>query len=114
MTTSVPQRNVDKFLNPFDLFKGFFYLCNMEDNERIQELEGEIFDLKSELRECVDKERIYKEILTEIGESISLIIERDKENERFLFDDKIDFKLFVINVKEDLKNYRRIYKNIDF
>jgi hypothetical protein len=86
----------------------------MEHDDDIQRLEGEILELKDELRKVIDRELIYKEILTEIGESISLIIERDKENERFLFDDKIDFKLFVINVKEDLKNYRRIYKNIDF
>ena len=86
----------------------------MENNDEIERLEGEILELKDKLRRVTDRELIYKEILTEIGESISLIIERDKENERFLFDDKIDFKLFVINVKEDLKNYRRIYKNIDF
>jgi hypothetical protein len=86
----------------------------MENNDEIERLEGEILELKDKLRRVTDRELIYKEILTEISESISLIIERDKENERFLFDDKIDFKLFVINVKEDLKNYRRIYKNIDF
>jgi hypothetical protein len=86
----------------------------MENNDEIERLEGEILELKDKLRRVTDRELIYKEILTEIGESISLIIERDKENERFRFEDKIDFKLFVINVKEDLKNYRRIYKNIDF
>jgi hypothetical protein len=86
----------------------------MENNDEIERLEGEILELKDKLRRVTDRELIYKEILTEISESISLIIERDKENERFRFEDKINFKLFVINVKEDLKNYRRIYKNIDF
>ena len=114
MTTSVPQRNVDKFLNPFDLFKGFFYLCNMEDNERIQELEGEIFDLKSELRECVDKERIYQEILSEINDSIDNLFQREEENERFRFDDKVDFRQYVMNLKNDLNEYRRVYGNIVF
>jgi hypothetical protein len=86
----------------------------MENNDEIERLEGEILELKDKLRRVTDRELIYKEILTEISESISLIIERDEENERFRFEDKINFKLFVINVKEDLKNYRRIYKNIDF
>lgn len=86
----------------------------MECNDEIQRLEGEILDLKDKLRKSTDRELIYKEILTEINESIVSIIERDKENDRFLFDEKIDFKLFVIKVKEDLENYRRIYKRIDY
>ena len=86
----------------------------MEHNDEIQRLEGEILELKDKLKRTTDRELIYKEILTEIGESISQIIERDEENERFLFDEKIDFKLFVIRVKEDLENYRRIYKKVDY
>jgi len=86
----------------------------MEHNDEIQRLEGEILELKDKLKKTTDRELIYKEILTEIGESISSIIERDEENERFLFDEKIDFKLFVIRVKEDLDKYRKIYKKIDY
>jgi uncharacterized FlaG/YvyC family protein len=86
----------------------------MEDNERIQELEGEIFDLRSELNESIDKERIYKEILSEINDSIDNLFQREKENERFRFDDKIDFRQYVINVKKDLDEYRRLYRNINF
>jgi len=86
----------------------------MEDKERIQELEGEIFDLRSELQECIDRERIYREILSEIDDSIINLLQRDKENERFRFDEKIDFKEYVINVKKDLDEYRRIYGNISF
>jgi uncharacterized FlaG/YvyC family protein len=86
----------------------------MEDKERIQELEGEIFDLKSELKEGIDRERIYREILSEIDDSIINLLQRDKENERFRFDEKIDFKEYVINVKKDLDEYRRIYGNISF
>jgi len=70
----------------------------MEDNGKIQELEGEIFDLRSELNESIDRERI----------------QREEENERFRFDDKIDFRQYVLNVKEDLDEYRRLYRNIDF
>jgi hypothetical protein len=86
----------------------------MEDKERIQELEGIIFDLKSELSECVDKERIYREILSEINDSIINLLQREQENERFRFDEKIDFRQYVINVKKDLDEYRRLYRNISF
>jgi uncharacterized FlaG/YvyC family protein len=85
----------------------------MEYNDEIQKLEGEILELKDELRKTIDRELIYKEILTEIGESIDNQLKRDDENERFKFDEKINFKLFVQYMKEDLKNYRRIYKRID-
>ena len=86
----------------------------MEDNERIQGLEGEIFDLRSELQESINKERIYKEILSEINDSIDNLFQREEENERFRFDDKIDFRQYVINVKKDLDEYRRLYRNINF
>jgi uncharacterized coiled-coil DUF342 family protein len=86
----------------------------LEDNERIQELEGEIFDLRSELNECIDRERIYREILSEINDSIDKLFQREEENERFRFDEKIDFRQYVINVKKDLDEYRRLYRNISF
>lgn len=86
----------------------------MEDNERIQELEGEIFDLRSELNESIDRERIYREILSEINDSIINLLQREQENERFRFDEKIDFRQYVLNVKEDLDEYRRLYRNINF
>jgi hypothetical protein len=86
----------------------------MEDKERIQELEGTIFDLRSELNECIDKERIYREILSEINDSIINLLQREQENERFRFDEKIDFRQYVLNVKKDLNEYRRLYRNINF
>ena len=86
----------------------------MECNDEIQRLEGEILELRDELRKVTDRELIYKEILTEVIDSIDNQLTRDKENERFKFDDKINFKLFVEYMKEDLENYRRIYKNINF
>jgi hypothetical protein len=86
----------------------------MEDNERIQELEGDIFDLKSELRECIDRERIYQEILSEINNSIDDLFQREQENERFRFDEKIDFRQYVVNLKKDLNEYKKIYGNISF
>ena len=86
----------------------------MEDKERIQELEGTIFDLRSELNECIDKERIYRDILSEINDSIDNLFQREQENERFRFDEKIDFRQYVLNVKKDLNEYRRLYRNINF
>jgi len=86
----------------------------MEDKERIQELEGTIFNLESELRESIDRERIYRDILSEINDSIDNLFQREQENERFRFDEKIDFRQYVINVKKDLNEYRRLYRNINF
>ena len=73
----------------------------MEYDDEIQKLEGEILELKDELRKVTDRELIYKEILTEVSESISSMLNRDDENERFRFDEKINFKLFVENIKDD-------------
>jgi len=86
----------------------------MEFNDEIQRLEGEILELRDELRKVTDRELIYKEILKEIVDSIDNQLTRDKENERFKFDEKINFKLFVQYMKEDLENYRRIYKRVDY
>ena len=86
----------------------------MENNDEIQRLEGEIFELRDKLRRTVDRELVYKGILTEINDSISSMLKRDDENERFRFDEKIDFKIFVKNIKDDLDKYRRIYKKIDY
>ena len=87
----------------------------MENNDNeIQRLEGEILELKDKLKKVTDRELIYKEILKEISESIDNQLQRDEENERFWFDEKIDFKSYVIRVKKDLENYRRIYKKVDY
>ena len=86
----------------------------MEHDDEFQCLEGEILELKDKLKRVTDRELIYKEILTEVSESISSMLNRDDENERFRFDEKINFKLFVENIKDDLDKYRRIYKKIDY
>jgi hypothetical protein len=86
----------------------------MEHDDEIQKLEGEILELKDKLKRVTDRELIYKEILREVSESISSMLNRDDENERFRFDEKINFKLFVENIKDDLDKYKRIYKKIDY
>ena len=40
--------------------------------DKIDKLEGEIFELNSELKEHRDKERIYQEILSDINYSINI------------------------------------------
>ena len=86
----------------------------MENNDEIERLEGEILELKDKLKRVTDRELIYKDILKEISDSIDNQLKRDEENDRFRFEDKINFKLFVQYMKEDLENYRRIYKKIDY
>jgi hypothetical protein len=86
----------------------------MEHIDRIQELEGDIYDLKSKLKECCDRELLYKGMLSEINESIMELFKREQENERFRFDEKIDYRQYVINLKKDLDEYKRIYRNIHF
>ena len=86
----------------------------MENNDEIERLEGEILELKDKLRRVTDRELIYKDILKEISDSIDNQLKRDEENDRFRFEDTINFKLFVQYMKEDLENYRRIYKKIDY
>ena len=86
----------------------------MEHIDKIQELEGDIYDLKSELKQCRDRELLYKGMLSEINESIMELFKREQENERFRFDEKIDYREYVINLKKDLDEYKRIYKNIYF
>ena len=86
----------------------------MENNDEIERLEGEILELKDKLKRVTYRELIYKDILKEISDSIDNQLKRDEENERFRFEDKINFKLFAQYMKEDLENYRRIYKKIDY
>ena len=76
----------------------------------VQRLEGEVYDLKSTLQEHVDKERIYQEILSDINTSIMDILKREEENKRFNFDEVIDHRRFMVNMKEYLDNIKREYR----
>jgi len=76
----------------------------------IQRLEGEIFELQFKLKECHDKELTYKQLLSEIGNSIDEIIELEIENERFRLDAEIDYKSCISNLKNYLQEYKRVYK----
>ena len=76
----------------------------------IQRLEGEIFELQFKLKECHDKELTYKQLLSEIRNSIDEIIELEMENERFRLEAEIDYKSCITNLKNYLQEYKRVYK----
>lgn len=84
---------------------------DLETNwELIQTLEGEIIDLEFELKKSKDKEMIYLDILSNIDNSLNVLFKREEENERFNLDDVIDFRQSVVNLKEALNEYKRVYK----
>jgi hypothetical protein len=78
--------------------------------DKIDKLEGEIFELKSDLKEHRDKERIYQEILSDINYSIMVFFKREEENERFNLGDKIDYRQNLIGLKEYLDEIKKTYK----
>jgi hypothetical protein len=82
----------------------------MEENEKIEELEGEIVELKFQLKKSKDKEMIYLDILSNIDTSLKVLFKREQENERFNFDDEIDYRECVKNLKSALDEYKRIYR----
>ena len=89
----------------------FYYLCDMEHEEnKIQELEGEIFEMGSILRDHRDKERIYQEILSDINGSIINLFKSEEENIRFNFGEEIDYRQCIIGIKEYLDNIKSVYK----
>ncbi len=88
------------------------YSDNLHDE--IQRLEGEIFELKSQLRDKTDKMLLYQGMLSEINNSIIDLFRREEENIRFRFDDKIDYRECILNLKKSLDEYKRIYKTINF
>ena len=46
--------------------------------------------------------------------SIIELLKREEENTRFRFDEKIDYRQYVVNLKRDLDEYKRIYRKIHF
>ena len=76
---------------------------------RIDELEGEIFELNSNLKEHRDKERIYQEILSDINYSIMVFFKREEENERFNLGDNIDYRQNLIGLKDYLDEIKKTY-----
>ena len=83
----------------------------MENEEsKIQELEGEIFEMGSILKDHRDKERIYQEILSDINNSLIDLFEKEQENIRFNFGEEIDYRQCMIGMKEYLDNIKSVYR----
>lgn len=80
----------------------------MED--KIESLEEEIIELKYQLKKSKDKEMIYLDILSNINTSLKTLFKKEEENERFKFGEVINFRENLINLKESLDEYIRIYK----
>jgi hypothetical protein len=80
-----------------------------QDSE-VQILEGEIVDLKYDLKKSQDNEKFYKEILSEIDNSIKLLFEQEKEIERFNLNEEINYRDCIVNLQKSLNEYKRVYR----
>jgi hypothetical protein len=76
----------------------------------VQRLEGEVFELESQVKEHRDKERIYQEILSDINNSIIDLFKREEENVRFKLGEVTDYKQCLIGMQEYLDKIKREYK----
>jgi hypothetical protein len=85
------------------------YDDSYQDSE-VQILEGEIVELKYDLRKSRDNEKFYKEILSEIDSSIKLLFEQEKEIERFGLDEEINYRDCLVNLQKSLNEYKRVYR----
>ena len=77
--------------------------------DKIDKLEGEIFELKSDLKEHRDKERIYQEILSDINYSVITLLKREQENERFKLGEETDYRSSIIGLKNYLDEIKKTY-----
>jgi len=80
------------------------------EEDKIEELEGEIVELKFQLQKSKDKEMIYLDILSNIDTSLKVLFKREQENERFNLGDDVNYRECVENLKSALDEYKRVYK----
>ena len=80
------------------------------EEDKIEELEGEIIELKFQLQKSKDKEMIYLDILSNIDTSLKVLFKREQENERFNLGDDVDYRECIVNLKSSLDEYKRVYK----
>jgi 3D (Asp-Asp-Asp) domain-containing protein len=76
----------------------------------VQRLEGEVFELETQLKEHRDKERIYQDILTDINNSLIDLFKREEENNRFNFGEVTDYRQCMSGMKDYLDEIKRTYK----
>jgi hypothetical protein len=82
----------------------------MSTEDKIDELNEKIIDLSFDLKKSKDKELIYKDILFNIETSLNDLIKKEQDNERFKFNDVIDYKEALFNLKKSLDQYKYLYK----
>jgi DnaJ-domain-containing protein 1 len=82
----------------------------MDEENKIEQLEGEIIELEYQLKKSKDKEMIYLDILSNIDNSLRILFKREQENERFNLGDDVNYRECIVNLKESLDEYKRIYK----
>ena len=82
----------------------------MSTEDKIDELNEKIIDLSFDLKKSKDKELIYKDILFNIETSLNDLIKKEQDNERFKFNDVIDYKEALFNLKKSLDKYKYLYK----
>ena len=82
----------------------------MDEDGKIEELEGLIVDLKFDLKKSKDKEMIYLDILSNIDNSLKVLFKREQENERFNLGDNVNYRECIVNLKSAMDDYKRIYK----
>jgi len=70
----------------------------MDENEKIEELEGLIVDLKFDLKKSKDKEMVYLDILSNIDNSLKVLFKREQENERFNLGDDVNYRESKVGV----------------
>jgi hypothetical protein len=80
------------------------------EEDKIEELEGEIVELKFQLQKSKDKEMIYLDILSNIDTSLKVLFKREQENKRFNLGDEVDYRECIVNLKSSLDEYKRVYK----
>jgi hypothetical protein len=80
----------------------------MELTEKIDLLEDEIIELKYQLKKSRDKEYVYLDILSTIEESLKVFFKEEEENNRFGFNDEIDYRECIVNLKKSLDEYKRV------
>ncbi len=82
----------------------------MEEESKIEQLEGEIIELQYQLKKSKDKEMIYLDILSNIDNSLRILFKREQENERFNLGDDVNYRECIENLKSALDEYKRVYK----
>ena len=76
----------------------------------MEELEGEIVELKFQLKQSKDKEMKYLAILQDIDKSLQDLFLREEQNERFNLGEVFNFRESCMNLQNYINDCKRIYK----